>query len=85
MGTRIFYQNFMFPENQAIQNYGKENSVEDSEETFNPDDVADSDDTDVEEVVKKDDTDGKGGAVVPKGDFESYATDEVEVPDDEEK
>ena len=40
--------------------------------------TAESDDTDVESALERETQDGKGGAVVPKSDFDSFATDDVE-------
>jgi len=39
------------------------------------------DETDVEEALDRDTDDGKGGAVVPKADFESYAVPEADKED----
>jgi len=37
------------------------------------------DDTDVEAALERETDDGKGGAVVPKANFESYATVDADV------
>lgn len=42
------------------------------------------DDTDVETALEHDTDDGKGGAVVPRDDFESYADESADRPSDEE-
>lgn len=41
------------------------------------------DDNDVDEALKQETDDGKGGAVVPKEDFESYADPSAEKIDEE--
>jgi len=41
------------------------------------------DDTDVQEALDRDTDDGKGGAVVPKEDFESYTDPGAETPEQE--
>jgi hypothetical protein len=40
------------------------------------------DETDVDEALDQDTDDGKGGAVVPKSDFEAYAVPEADKEDD---
>lgn len=57
--------------------------VQGTEEFFNvdPDETAESDDSDVDEALKQETDDGKGGAVVPREDFDSFATDGVENDD----
>lgn len=50
-----------------------------------PNETAESHDEDVDEALKRETQDGKGGAVVPKEPaFQSYATDDVEVDDKDE-
>jgi len=46
-------------------------------------DVAESHDEDVEQALERETDDGKGGAVVPRTNFESYATEGVETDDKE--
>lgn len=45
--------------------------------------TAESHDEDVEEALDRETDDGKGGAVVPSEDFDSYATEGVEEDDEE--
>lgn len=68
----------------------KANEVEDPADKYTEEDVnfqdaetAESDDSDVKTALERETQDGKGGAVVPAADFESYATDEVEPTDDQ--
>lgn len=51
---------------------------------LDPSEVAESVDSDVDAALERETSDGKGGAVVPKSDFVSFATDNVETegPDD---
>ena len=42
------------------------------------------DETDVDEALKRETDDGKGGAVVPKEDFVSYTDTEADKPSEEE-
>lgn len=46
--------------------------------------TAESDDSDVETALERDTADGKGGAVVPKEDFDSFSESDVENPENEE-
>lgn len=60
----------------------KQNEFEDTTDEYeleiDPNEVAESHDEDVDSALERETQDGKGGAVVPKATFKSYATDEVE-------
>jgi hypothetical protein len=65
----------MFRDNPVIQNFGKEKNMTEPNETpveEVPETAEAFDETDVSEALKRDTDDGKGGAVVPSGDFDSY-------------
>lgn len=55
-----------------------EDPADDYKLEVDPEEVADSDDSDVAQALERETQDGKGGAVVPKSDFDSFATDDVE-------
>lgn len=58
---------------------------EDVEQDLENAETVDANDEDVQSALERQTDDGKGGAVVPKADFDSFATDGVEndVEDDE--
>lgn len=59
--------------------------AEDYEVNFEASETAESNDEDVKTALERETQDGKGGAVVPSADFDSFATEDVEndVTDDE--
>lgn len=63
--------------------------LEDLPDDYDPsqeleDQAAADDENDVPAALEKETADGKGGAVVPKSDFDSFAESDVEI-DDEDK
>jgi hypothetical protein len=70
----------MFLDLRGIQNCGKGELMPTEWSGSNVDDseTAESNDEDVEFALSRETDDGKGGAVVPKENFRSFATDGVE-------
>jgi hypothetical protein len=57
---------------------------EDVETDLENSETAESHDEDVDSALERETDDGKGGAVVPRADFDSFAEDEVENAQNEE-
>jgi hypothetical protein len=76
MGTRHYWRNPTYHADLEIPNSGKEKKMTD-EQQAQPDveevELAEAhDETDVPAALDRNTDDGKGGAVVPKSDFDSY-------------
>lgn len=60
----------------------EEQQVQSQDETVEEVETAESNDSDIHDALLRETDDGKGGAVVPSDDFDSFATDGVEEEED---